>query len=443
MKERKNMEHTLRRLRSAEPFFWPNPDREPFAETARRIPFCRADIENTADRFRRFAPVIAALFPQTQASSGIIESELIDIPAMAQALKPNTGEHIPGRLLLKLDSHLPIAGSVKSRGGVYEVLKHAEELALREGLLNNAEDDHEKLLSPAARGLFSRHILQVGSTGNLGMSIGIMGAALGFRAIVHMSADARQWKKDLLRGRGVEVIEYSTDYSEAVGAGRQASESDPTSYFVDDEHSSNLFLGYSAAAIHLKRQLEMLNVAVDENHPLFVYLPCGIGGAPGGITFGLKHFFGDAVHCVFAEPVQAPCMLLGLLTGKHDGISVRQIGLTGMTQADGLAVSRPSGLVGKMMGRAIGGVFTVKDETLLMDMRMCYDSEGIFLEPSACAGFRGWSLWSTEEGQGYLAREGLAYHMDQSTHIVWATGGAMVPELIQEHYLKGRISNFG
>lgn len=171
MKERKNMEHTLRRLRSAEPFFWPNPDREPFAETARRIPFCRADIENTADRFRRFAPVIAALFAQTQASSGIIESELIDILAMAQALKAHTVEHFPGRLLLKLDSHLPIAGSVKSRGGVYEVLKHAEELALKEGLLNNSEDDHEKLLSPAARGLFSLHILQVGSTGNLGMSI--------------------------------------------------------------------------------------------------------------------------------------------------------------------------------------------------------------------------------------------------------------------------------
>ena len=84
------------------------------------------------------------------------------------------------------------------------------------------------------------------------------------------------------------VVEYESDYSEAVKNGRKQSDANPYSYFVDDENSRNLFLGYAVAAKRLVGQLKEKEVSADEDHPLFVYIPCGVGGAPGGIKMCIR-----------------------------------------------------------------------------------------------------------------------------------------------------------
>lgn len=424
----------LEPVKNAREVIWINPDKKPFARAAAETELTMADIRDAEARLSRFAPFIMKKFPETAARGGLIESALTPVPRMRERLRERYGSALPGSLYVKQDSHLAIAGSVKARGGIYEVLKHTEELALSNGLLKEG-DSYEKLASPAARAFFSGYTVQVGSTGNLGLSIGIMSAAVGFRAVVHMSADARQWKKELLRSRGVTVKEYASDYSEAVRQGRALSDADPKSYFVDDENSKNLFLGYAVAALRLREQFGEQGIVIDGDHPLFVYIPCGVGGAPGGVTFGLKQVFGDNVHCFFVEPVQAPCMLLGMGTGLNSRICVQDVGLSGKTHADGLAVGRPSGFVGGVMKPLLSGELTVRDAVLYDYMRDLLETEGIFLEPSACAAFAGPArLFGSREMENYAAAAGLAGKLSGAVHIAWATGGSLVPETVREEY---------
>ncbi len=399
-----------------------------------------ADIEDAGERLKRFASFIRTAFPETEETGGLIESPLAEIPAMQKKLEETYGCRIPGRLLLKMDSHLAIAGSIKARGGIYEVLKHAEDLALAAGKLH-VEDDYTKLAEPDMRAFFAQYTVQVGSTGNLGLSIGIMSAALGFKVKVHMSADARQWKKDLLRSKGVEVIEYEDDYSKAVAEGRKNSDLDPMSYFVDDEKSVNLFLGYAVAAKRLKKQLDEMQITVDENHPLIVYIPAGVGGAPGGVAYGLKRIFKDHVHCFFTEPVMCPSVLLGVATQRFEEANVHDFGISGMTEADGLACASPSGFVTRIMTNQLSGEFTVADAKLYDYLRLLNDTEQIRIEPSSCAAFAGpCGLLHYEDSLGYCESHGLTEEtLGQSVQIAWATGGRLVPEEIWDDYLEKHL----
>eukprot|EP00929_Paragymnodinium_shiwhaense_P061908 TRINITY_DN30920_c0_g1_i1.p1 TRINITY_DN30920_c0_g1~~TRINITY_DN30920_c0_g1_i1.p1 ORF type:complete len:436 (-),score=87.85 TRINITY_DN30920_c0_g1_i1:255-1562(-) len=406
------------KLRSCEPAVWRNTHCNSSLEG---LPIGLPELEEAQRRWQRFAPLLASLFPD-EAPEGRIASILEPLPI-------DLGLGASARCFVKKDSHLPVCASVKARGGLYEVFCRAEDVATEKGMLSK-EENYTKLASPDVRAMLSEQEVAVGSTGNLGMSVGLAAASLGMRSTVHMSLDAKAWKKALLRSRGVTVVEHSGLYGKAVAEGRRLAEADPNCHFVDDEASTTLFLGYSAAARELQAQLQAQSIEVSEASPLVVYIPCGVGGAPAGICWGLKHCFGENVHIFFAEPTHAPCVTLGLASELHDDICVQDLGIDGKTEADGLAVSRASGLSCKMVKHLLAGAFTVQDDELFVALARLLNAGGSFMEPSCCAALLGPQRLREAADE----EPSLAKLLECGTHVFWATGGALVPEAERESF---------
>jgi D-serine dehydratase len=425
----------IEKLQNEDYVFWVNDqvsnDKKPLSTISMEM------VREAESKLHRFSSYIMEAFPNTRFSKGLIESDLKEIPAMKKLIEGRRGFEIPGQLMLKCDHSLPIAGSIKARGGIYEVLSYAEKLAIDAGMLSFT-DNYAKINSDEFRKFYSQYKIAVGSTGNLGLSIGIISAKLGFQVTVYMSMEAKQWKKDLLREKGVAVIEHETDYTAAVEQGRIAASKDEMCHFVDDENSLDLFLGYAVAGLRLEQQLRAARIKVDEQHPLFVYLPCGVGGGPGGVAYSLKQIYGAHVHIFFGEPFASPSMLLGMMTGLHDKISVKDIGLSNQTEADGLAVARPSRFVGTLMETILSGCYTVDDSFLFRSLKGMYEQENIFMEPSAHAGVYG-PIELMMQGTTYLEQKGLKNKMEHATHIIWSTGGDLVPEELRQQYLQTEI----
>ena len=109
-----------------------------------------------------------------------------------------------------------------------------------------------------------------------------------------------------------------------------------------------------------------------------------------------------------------------------------------LTAADGLAVGRASGFVGRAMERLLDGFYTLDDQTMYDMLGWLATAENIRLEPSALAGMAGPQRVCASKA--YHQLQGLSeQQLQQATHLVWATGGGMVPEEEMAQYLaKGR-----
>lgn len=367
-------------------------------------------LEKAVDDWSGFAVLLARLFPELEQTNGRVDSPLVSFESEAFA-----GLSV----VVKSDHLLPVTGTIKARGGVFEVLSHARDLAAKQGLVA-PDAPADALLAPRLREFFSSRSIVTGSTGNLGYSVGLAATALGFRAEVHMSADAKAWKIERLRKLGALVHTHTGDFSAAVSLARKSAQNDDQAYFVDDEDSFTLFQGYAAAAHDLKAQLDQSGIAVSADAPLAVYLPCGVGGAAGGVTFGLKTIYGDDVHCVIVEPVASPSVMLQSLAGTERRVSSYDYGLDNITIADGLAVPSASLLAVSYIQKLAAGFATVADHQLLEWVGSLWREQSMRLEPSAAAGFSALKNLSEQAVRPQW--------FEKATHVVWTTGGSQLPD---------------
>ena len=108
---------------SLKPITWLNPQKKLMKEMP-EFSIGMEEIIAVEKLWERFAPFFMAAFPQTIPSKGILESPLVEINAMKKVLNQQHPK-IEGKLYLKCDNALPIAGSIKARGGFYEIMHYA------------------------------------------------------------------------------------------------------------------------------------------------------------------------------------------------------------------------------------------------------------------------------------------------------------------------------
>ena len=104
------------------PTLWLNPSLKANGIADPALPVRSSQVKEAEQNWELLAPLLQVCFPELVESKGRIQSKLIEATSLRQAVGYGATEY--GRVFVKADGDLPVAGSIKARGGVYLSLIH-------------------------------------------------------------------------------------------------------------------------------------------------------------------------------------------------------------------------------------------------------------------------------------------------------------------------------
>jgi threonine dehydratase len=250
-----------------------------------------------------------------------------------------TLDALPG-VLLKAE-HLQRGGSFKARGATNAMLTHRAQRVV------------------------------TGSSGNHGMAVATLGAALGARVTVVMARAASPAKADVIRGLGAEVVRVDGGNAERDRHARDLAR-DTGATFVPSADDESVVAGQGTVALEVFADAPDLDA---------IYVPTGGGGLLAGTCLAATGP-NRRVRVIGVEPATARRYAASLDAGHPVELAPPD------TIADGLRAQRPGEVPYPIVRDRVDDLVGVTDEVIGEAMRLLH-GHGVAAEPSGCVALAG------------------------------------------------------
>ncbi|APG48810.1 threonine ammonia-lyase IlvA [Phaeobacter porticola] len=219
----------------------------------------------------------------------------------------------------------------------------------------------------AMRKQLEQSLFVCASAGNHAQGVAYMCRELGKRGVIFMPVTTPQQKIQKTRMFGGDSVEIHLigDYFDDTLAAAQKWCADEGGHFLSPFDDDDVIEGQSSIAVEIEAQLGAT--------PDHVILP--VGG--GGMSSGVARWFGDQVHCLFAEPAGGACLRAALAAGHP--VALDHVD----TFVDGAAVGRVGARPFEVLKQVpLPDVLSIAEDRICTTILEMLNVEGVVLEPA-------------------------------------------------------------